>query len=53
MDGLQQTGPFIPRNYDVFVGLNVDKTSISATFADHEGTIKSHSVKSRLDYGHL
>jgi transposase len=41
MTGLQQRGPFVPRNYDVFAGLDVDKTSIAATFADHEGTLKS------------
>lgn len=44
MIGLQQTGPFVPRNYDVFAGLDVDKTNIAATFADHEGTIKSMHI---------
>ena len=24
---MHQTGPFVPRNYDVFVGLDVDKLS--------------------------
>jgi len=28
---------FIPRNYDVFAGLDVDKKSMSITFADHAG----------------
>lgn len=41
---MHQTGPFVPRNYEVFVGLDVDKTSIAASFADHEGTVKSMSV---------
>ena len=32
---------FIPRDYDVFAGLDVDKKSISATFSDHQGIQKS------------
>lgn len=44
MSGLQQNGPFVPRNYDVFAGLDVDKTNIAATFADHESTIKSMRI---------
>jgi transposase len=32
---------FIPRDYDVFVGLDVDKRSISVTFTDHQGLLKS------------
>jgi transposase len=32
---------FIPRDYDVFAGLDVDKRSISVTFADHQGLLKS------------
>lgn len=32
---------FVPRDYDVFAGLDVDKKSISATFSDHQGLIKS------------
>jgi len=33
--------PFIPRDYDIFAGLDVDKRSISVTFADHQGLLKS------------
>lgn len=40
----QQTGSFVPRDYDVFAGLDVDKKSIAATFVDHEMTIKSMSI---------
>ena len=42
---------FIPRDYDVFAGLDVDKRSISVTFTDHQGFLKSL----RLPYsvGHL
>jgi transposase len=32
---------FIPQDYDVFAGLDVDKRSISATFSDHQGSQKS------------
>src|SRR5215510_3460005 len=32
---------FIPADYDVFVGLDVDKRSIAVTFIDHQGFIKS------------
>lgn len=41
MIGVQQTSPFVPRHYDIFAGLDVDKTSIAATFSDHDKTIKS------------
>lgn len=33
--------PFIPRDYDIFAGLDVDKRSISVTFADHQGLLRS------------
>jgi len=32
---------FIPTDYDVFAGLDVDKRSISVTFTDHQGFIRS------------
>ena len=32
---------FVPRDYDVFAGLDVDKKSISVTFTDHQGSLKS------------
>ena len=32
---------FIPQEYDVFAGLDVDKTSISITFTNHQGAIRS------------
>jgi len=32
---------FIPRDYDVFSGLDVDKRSISVTFTDHDRFLKS------------
>lgn len=45
---------FIPRNYEVFAGLDVDKRSISVTFADHQGGLKSlrlpYSVEHLLNH---
>jgi len=32
---------FVPRDYDVFAGLDVDKRSISVTFTNHQGLIRS------------
>lgn len=33
--------PFIPKDYDVFAGLDVDKRSIAVTFTAHHGFIRS------------
>src|SRR5882724_1305917 len=45
---------FIPREHDVFSGLDVDKRSISVTFTDHHGFLKSlrmpHSVEHLLNH---
>jgi transposase len=45
---------FIPRNYDVFCGMDVDKHSISATFLNHSGEMKSikteYSAQNLLKY---
>jgi len=35
---------FIPRDYEVFAGLDVDKKSISVTFTNHQGFIRSLRV---------
>ena len=35
---------FVPREYDVFAGLDVDKKSIAATFSSHQGFIRSLSM---------
>ena len=35
---------FIPRDYDVFAGLDVDKKSISVTFTNQQGFIRSLRV---------
>ena len=41
---------FIPRDYDVFAGLDVDKKSISVTFSDHQGLLKSLSMPYSVEH---
>jgi transposase len=41
---------FIPRDYDVFAGLDVDKKSISVTFTDHQGFLKSLNLPYKVDH---
>jgi len=51
---LQLNHGFIPRNYDIFSGLDVDKTSMSVNFLDHGEMIKSmripHNAEHLLNY---
>jgi hypothetical protein len=46
---------FIPQDYDVFAGLDVDKRSLSVTFPNHQGFIRSlrlpYSVEQLLSHG--
>ena len=44
------TQTFIPRDYDVFAGLDVDKKSISVTFIDHQGFLKSLTMPHSAEY---
>jgi hypothetical protein len=44
------TQTFIPRDYDVFAGLDVDKKSISVTFTDHQGLLKSLTMPYNVEY---
>jgi len=32
---------FVPRNYDVFAGLDVDKKSMAVIFTDHQQLLRS------------
>ena len=41
---------FVPRDYDVFSGLDVDKRSISATFTDHQGFLKSLRIPYSVEH---
>ncbi len=40
---------FIPRDYDVFAGLDVDKKSIAATFSSHQGFIRSLGMPYKVE----
>jgi transposase len=44
------TQAIIPRDYDVFAGLDVDKKSISVTFTDHQGLLKSLTMPHNVEY---
>lgn len=41
MTGQYRVPAFIPRDYEIFAGLDVDKQSIAVTFADHGKLVKS------------
>jgi transposase len=49
-----QVPKFIPRDYDVFAGLDVDKRSMSVVFADHDGSQRAlrlaHQAGPLLNY---
>ena len=40
----------VPRDYDVFAGLDVDKRSISVTFTDHRGLSRSMRMPYRVEH---
>jgi len=40
---------FIPRDYDVFAGLDVDKKSMSVVFADHQGAMRALRMAYRAE----
>lgn len=42
--------PFVPRDYDVFAGLDVDKRSISVTFTDHHGLSRSMRIPYSVEH---
>jgi len=44
MTGQAQVSRFIPDEYDIFAGLDVDKRSIAMTFSDHKTLIKSQRL---------
>jgi transposase len=41
---------FIPADYDVFAGLDVDKKSIAVTFTDHQALIRSMRIPYSLEH---
>lgn len=49
MTGMALNQTFVPRDYDVFVGLDVDKISLSATVVDHTTLMRSLKMPSRSE----
>src|SRR5262245_13491566 len=43
------TQTFVPREFDIFGGLDVDKKSIAITFMSHQGTVQSFSMPYRAE----
>lgn len=41
---------FVPREFDIFGGLDVDKKSIAVTFMNHEGILQSFSMPYRAEH---
>lgn len=41
---------FVPRDFEIFGGLDVDKKSIAVTFMSHQGMIQSFSIPNRAEY---
>ena len=41
---------FVPRQFDIFGGLDVDKKKIAVTFMSHEGVLQSFSIPYRAEY---
>ena len=41
---------FIPRDYDVFTGLDVSKKSMSVTFTNHQGFIRSLNMPHKAEH---
>lgn len=41
---------FVPREFDIFGGLDVDKKTIAVTFMNHEGVLQSFSVPYRAEH---
>jgi transposase len=50
MLGNQLNQKFVPRDYDVFAGLDVDKRHIDVTFSDHEQRMKSMKIPYSADH---
>jgi len=50
MLGPDITAKFLPRDYDIFAGLDVDKKHIDATFSDHAQGMKSMKIPYSADH---
>jgi hypothetical protein len=40
----------LPRDYDVFAGLDVDKRTLAVTFLTHQGFVRSVRMPSSVDH---
>ena len=49
MLGKKTAGAFMPRQYEIFIGLDVDKTSIAVTCVDHELLVTSFRIPNQAD----
>ena len=49
MLGKKTAGAFMPRQYEIFIGLDVDKTSIAVTCVDHEQLVTSFRIPNQAD----
>lgn len=49
MTSSQTIERFVPRNYDIFSGLDVDKAKIAVNFFDHEKSVKSMQIPNDAD----
>ena len=50
MTARPQVSTIIPRDYDIFAGLDVDKKSMAITFSDHTQLLKSVRLPYNSEY---
>ena len=50
MLGTDIKAKFLPRDYDIFAGLDVDKKHLDATFTDHGSLMKSMKIPYDADH---
>src|SRR5579872_6174376 len=50
MPGTEIKAKFLPRDYDIFAGLDVDKKHIDVTFIDHAQQMKSMKMPYSADH---
>ena len=50
MTGIALNQNFVPRDYDVFLGLDVDKVNLAATVVDHQMLMRSFKMPCRADH---
>ena len=50
MPGTEITAKFLPRSYDIFAGLDVDKKHIDVTFTDHGHLMQSMKISYDADH---